>query len=259
MVGVYDIEGKKVSTVELPKVFSTEVRRDLIKRAVIALQSHRLQAYGPSWFAGKDTSAFSYGPGRGLARIPRVTGGGPVRGRGSIVPQAVGGRRAHPPVPERVLRKKINRKERLAATASAIAATAQRPFVEQRGHRIEDVKELPVVVSDELEGLERTAEVEEALKSLGLAKDLLRGRVKRIRSGKGKRRGRRYKRRKSALLVVSSGAEVLRSGKNLPGVDVVSARDLNAEHLAPGAEPARLTVYTVSALKELEKRFGEAS
>jgi large subunit ribosomal protein L4e len=259
MVGVYDLKGKKVSAIELPKVFDTEVRGDLIKRAVISLQSHRLQAYGPNWFSGKDTSAFSFGTGRGLSKIPRVTGGGPARGRGSIVPQAVGGRRAHPPVTERVLSKKINKKERILATASAIAATASKELVESRGHRIGEVPELALVVEDGLEELKKSKEVVETLSLLGLNEDLSRAKVKSTRSGKGKKRGRKYKRRKTALIVVSNDKSLKKAAENIPGIDVALSEDLNPEHLAPGAEPARLTVYTTSALKDLEIRFEEVS
>ncbi len=259
MTGVYDLKGEKVSDIELPRFFNGSVRRDLIKRAVVAIQSHSLQVYGPNWFSGKDTSAFSFGPGRGLSRIPRVTGGGGARGRGSIVPNAVGGRRAHPPVTERCLSKKINKKERMAATKSAIAATRIKELVESRGHMTGGVKELPIIAADEFEGLKKTKEVWEALLNLGLQADLERASVKSIRGGKGTRRGRKYKRRKSILCVVSKDSPIRKAAENIAGVDVATAKELNAEHLAPGANPARLTVYTPAALKELETRFGEVS
>lgn len=255
MVGVYDIKGKKVSTINLPPVFNTDIRTDLIKKAVVAIQSHRLQPYGPDWLSGKRTSAFSFGPGHSLSRIPRVTGGGPARGRGAIVPQAVGGRRAHPPVPEKVLKKRINKKEKTLATASAIASTAERGLVESRGHIVEGVPELPLIVTDELEELKRTKDVKEAFSKLGLDGELSRASKKTIRSGKGKKRGRKYKKKKSLLVVVSKDGGIKKAAENLLGVDVTAAMKLNAEDLAPGASPARLTIYTVSALKDLEKRF----
>ncbi|RMF90573.1 MAG: 50S ribosomal protein L4 [Methanobacteriota archaeon] len=258
MAAVYDVTGKKVSTVELPSVFDTAVRPDLIRRAVVAIQSHRLQPYGPDWLSGKRTSASSYGPGRGLSRIKRVRGGGPASGKGAIAPHVVGGRRAHPPLPERNLKKRINRKERVLATASAIAATADRELVKARGHAIGDDMELPLIVEEAFEGLEKTREVRDVLVKLGLEDDLSRGARKGRNAGKGKRRGRAYRRRKSALIVVSGDGGVRRAAENLPGVDVALASDLNAEDLAPGGNPARLTIYTVAALKELEKRFKEA-
>lgn len=257
MAGVYDLEGKKVSTIELPNVFSADVRPDLIKRAVVAIQSHRLQPYGPNWLSGKNTSAFSMGPGHGISRVSRVKGGGPAGGRGAVVPQAVGGRRAHPPVPERNLQKKINKRERVLATASAIASTAKKELVMARGHVVKDVSELPIVVSDEIEGLKKTKEVIEVFSKLGLNGDMIRARDKVVRSGKGTMRGKKYKRKKSVLLVVSKDGGIRKAAENIAGVDVSTARELNPEHLAPGANPARLTVYTLSALKDLKERFKE--
>ncbi|MFV2041120.1 MAG: 50S ribosomal protein L4, partial [Candidatus Hydrothermarchaeales archaeon] len=92
----------------------------------------------------------------------------------------------------------------------------------------------------------------------GCSSDLERAKPKSIRSGKGTKRGRKYKRKKSVLIVAASDANLSKAAGNISGVDVTSVKDLNAEHLAPGANPARLTVYTVSALKELEMRFSEA-
>lgn len=255
MTTVFDLEGKESTNIELPEVFNTPVRKDLINRAVVSIQSHRLQPYGPNWFSGKDTSAFSFGPGRGLSRIPRVTGGGSNRGRGSIVPQAVGGRRAHPPVPERILSKKVNAKERVLATASAIAATADEDLVRSRGHNIESGIQLPLVVSDDFEALSKTKDVIAVLSKLGMDSDLKRARTKTIRAGKGTKRGRKYKRKKSLLVVLSKKEGIALAARNIAGVDVTTAKDLNAEDLAPGAKPARLTLYTVSALNELQNRF----
>jgi large subunit ribosomal protein L4e len=115
--------------------------------------------------------------------------------------------------------------------------------------------ELPIVVLDDLEGLKKTRDVKEFLSKLGLGGDLSRALKKSIRSGKGTKRGRKYRSKKSVLIVVSEDNIIKKAAENLGGVDVSRARDLNSEHLAPGAKPARLTVYTQSALKEINIRF----
>ncbi len=255
-VTLYSVKGKRKKKVELPGVFATEYRPDLIKRAVIALQSHRLQAYGSDVLAGKRTSAESWGPGHGVARVPRMKGSRyPGAGRAAFVPMAVGGRRAHPPKVEKRIYEKINRKERLKAIASAIAATACRELVLARGHRLPEKLELPVVVENAFEELSRVKDVEQALGALGLLDDVERAAKRKIRAGVGKRRGRRYKNRKSLLVVVGEDKGISRGARNLPGVDVVLARDLSVEHLAPGTHAGRLTLYTENALKVLEERF----
>ncbi|NOZ59085.1 MAG: 50S ribosomal protein L4 [Euryarchaeota archaeon] len=255
-VTLYSVKGKAKKKVELPGVFATEYRPDLIKRAVVALQSHRLQPYGSDPLAGKRTSAESWGPGHGVARVPRMKGSRyPGAGRAAFVPMAVGGRRAHPPKVEKRIYEKINRKERLKAIASAIAATARRELVEARGHVVPEKLELPVVVENAFEKLSRVKDVKEFLANLGLLGDVERASKRKVRAGVGKRRGRRYKNRKSLLIVVGEDGGISRGARNLPGVDVVLARDLSAEHLAPGTHAGRLTLYTENALKVLEERF----
>lgn len=256
-VNVYSLGGKETSDViELPKVFEEDVRLDLIKRAVLSSQSERYQPQGRDPFAGKRTSAEGWGPGRGVSRVSRVKGSGySAGGRGAFVPQAVGGRIAHPPKVEKRIIKKINVKERRLATASAIAATAIKDLVEERGHVIDKVPQIPLVVSDKLENLKTAKEVEKAFSKLGLSGDLERAKSRKVRAGKGTMRGRRYKKKKSALVVVSGSGDIFRGAGNLPGVDVVKAEHLGVEHLAPGTHGGRLTVYTKSAIDKIAERF----
>jgi large subunit ribosomal protein L4e len=256
MVTLYSLKGKTTKKVDLPPVFGEDVRPDLIKRAVQASQSARYQPHAPDWYAGKRSSAFSYGPGHGVSRVPRVKGSRyPRGGAGAIVPQAVKGRRAHPPKVEKVLLKRINRKERLKALRSAIAATARVDMVTGRGHRV-DLKELPIVISDDLEEVKSAKDAKEVFEKIGVWEDVKRAKEGRtIRAGSGKRRGRRYKKRKSVLIVVGDDRGIGMGARNHPGVDVVTVDDLSCEVLAPGTHPGRLSVYTVSALKKLEERF----
>lgn len=255
-VSVYSLNGKKTGTVELPKVFEEVIRPDLIKKAVLSSQSARYQPQGRDPFAGKRTSAESWGPGRGVSRVSRVKGSGySAGGRGAFVPQAVGGRLAHPPRAEKRIIKKINAKERKKATESAIAATGIKELVEKRGHVIDKVPEIPLVVSDDLESLKTTKEVKDTFSKLGLSEDLERAKDRKVRAGKGKMRGRKYKKKKSALLVVSDNGGIPRGARNHPGIDVVKAGHLGVEQLAPGTHYGRLVVYTKSAIEDIAERF----
>lgn len=255
-VKVYSVTGKPLKGIELPEVFGEEIREDLIRRAVVASQSTRYQPQGVNWLAGKRTSAFSWGPGHGVSRVPRVKGSRyPAGGRGAIVPQAVGGRSAHPPKVEKKIRKLINRKEKLKAVRSAIAATGVKEMMLRRGHLTEKVPSIPLVVEDKLEALNTAKKSLKAFAALGLEEDLLRAKAKTVRAGKGKMRGRRYKEKKGALVVISEDKGLGKGARNFRGIDVVRAKDLSVEHLAPGAQMGRLTVYTKSAVKELGERF----
>ena len=251
---VFDLEGKKVGRVRLPPIFKTPARPDVIKRAVVAIQSHRFQPQGRDVFAGKRTTAESRGTGLGIARVARVKGRGQ---RAAFIPFAVGGRATHPPVVEKKIRKKIPRKEMRLALRSAVAATASKEIVASRGHMIDDVPDFPLVVVDEIQGLKKTKEVEEAFIHIGVWSDIFRVKESRkVRAGKGKMRGRKMKQAVGPLLVIAKNEGVAEAARNLPGVDIASVDNLNVELLAPGTHPGRLTVWTSSAFEKMDKLFG---
>ncbi len=255
-VNVYSTKGKKLpKKADLPKVFEDPVRPDIIKKAVLASQSTSFQPYGSNPMAGKRTSAATFGTGRGLARVARVSGGGPTRGRGAFAPSTVGGRVAHPARVARRIIKRMNKKEMKKAIASAIAATADKEAVEKRGHKIGEDTDLPIIISDEFEKIDTTAETDEIFHTLNLTTDIDKAKKRKIRAGKGKRRGRKYKTKKSVLVVIGEDKGIKQGARNLPGVEVVTAEELGIEHLAPGTQYGRLTVYTQSALEKIQERF----
>ncbi|MCX6676218.1 MAG: 50S ribosomal protein L4 [Methanothrix sp.] len=246
---IIDLFGNASRQVELPLVFEEEYRPDIIKRAVLSSQANRLQAYGPHFYAGMNTSAQSWGPGHGVSRVPRLKNGRRAAG----IPMAVGGRRSHAPQPNADYTEKINIKERRKAIRSAIAATACTELVTARGHKFS--RELPVVAENALEALTKTVDVKKFLVAAGLWDDVERAKLGRnIRAGKGKMRGRKYKGRKSLLIVAASDQGLGKAARNLPGVDFITVEKLNAELLAPGTRAGRLTVWTESSLQKLSEK-----
>jgi len=252
-VSVFNLEGKRVGRIRLPSIFKVSLRPDVIKKAVVAIQTHRIQPQGRDVMAGKRTTAESWGVGHGMARIPRLKGSR----RAALAPGTVGGRIAHPPVVEKKIRKRIPKKERRLALFSAIAATGSKEIVAERGHVIDNVPELPLVVTDDIQSLKRTLEVKEAFTNLGVWSDIYRVKENiKIRAGKGKMRGRRKKVGVGPLIVISKNEGIMEAARNLPGVDVVHVKDLNPELLAPGTHPGRLTIWTKSSIKELRRWDG---
>jgi len=256
-VEVYDTEGQVVETISLPEVFQTAIRPDVIKKAVLVMQSHRFQPQGRDPMAGKRTTAESMGTGYGIARLPRVKGSRyPKARQAAFAPSTVGGRRTHPPRSQKTIYKKINRKERRLAIKSAIAATAKKEQVSNRGHIIGDIPSLPLVVSDELQSLSKSSDVRDFFKNLGLWEDVTKVKSNRkIRAGKGKMRGRKYKQPIGPLIVVSEDKGVIKAARNHPGVEISPVNKLNVELLAPGTHPGRLTVWTKSAMLQIDKLF----
>ena len=258
---IYTIEGQQTGELDLPEQFDEEIREDIIKRAVLSVQSNRIKPEGVNPFAGRRYSSYIskrrrkyrgiYG--RGESRTPRKVmsrSGTQFHFVGAYVPQTVGGRKAHPPSAEKIHAKKINKKEKQKAIRSAIAATANIGLVKARGHKTEIA---PIIIEDKFELITKTKDVEKALRSMKLDNELDRARIKKIRAGRGKLRGRPYKKKKGPLIVVSKNCALTNSAKNIPGINVISVKDLNAEALAPGASPGRLTIYTKSAIDTMQK------
>ena len=173
LVELKDLKGEVKKKIRLPPAFDQEFRPDLIKKAVLAIQSTRYQPHGAHPYAGIRTSAHSWGSGRGVSHVPRIKTGS----RAARVPQARGGREAHPPKVEKVLVEKVNKKEKRKALLSAIAATTKEDLVRARGHRFE--AKLPIVIEEAFEKLERTSDVIAVLQAAGVYPDVERARASR--------------------------------------------------------------------------------
>lgn len=257
MINVYDLNGDTVDRIVRPRVFETPLRPDVIKRAVLAQQSHKRQPQGRNVLAGKRTTAESMGTGYGIARMARVKGSGyPKARQAAFIPSAVGGRRTHPPVVKKKIHQKINKKERQLAIKSAIAATAHQDLVTERGHIIDKIPSFPIVVSDDLHKVSTAKELREVFARLGLLDDVSRAKNSvKIRAGKGSMRGRKRRHGRGPLIVVQKDEGISRGAGNFLGVDVACVTDINIEQLAPGTTFGRLTLWTVSAFKELDNQF----
>ncbi|HEY3272383.1 MAG TPA: 50S ribosomal protein L4 [Methanocella sp.] len=244
-VKVIGKSGKKGAEIAVPDIFSEPYRPDIIKKAVLAAQANRLQPYGPDRTAGTLSSGHSWGSGRGAAHMPRLKNGS----RAVVVPQAKGGRASHGPNPHRIYTEKINDKERLKAIRSAVAATVNPELVKARGYKYEGP--LPVVVDDEIQSLTKTKDVVDMLAAMGFEADLIRAKEKKVRAGRGKMRGRYYQKKVGLLLVIAEDNGIGIAARNVPGMDIATIDELNAEMLAPGTHAGRLTLWTEGAMKLL--------
>jgi len=267
----YSVEANDGKSINLPKAFSSEIREDIVRSAVHASRANRRQSYGHREHDGKKSpqpgmkhSVEWWGKGRGVSRIMRKTG----QRTGAQNPHTRGGRRAHGPKVDKDWSQKLNSKERRIARDSAIAASSNPDTVQSRGHRFEEGIRFPIVIdeyvesrdgSDEKYDLEAiplqysTRKFVAMMESIGVSDDLNRSRSGRtIRAGKGTMRGRKYRTPKSILLVVAQKGGLDKAARNLPGVDVVTSKDLCAEDLAPGGDLGRLTIWTKSAIEALE-------
>jgi large subunit ribosomal protein L4e len=258
---IYDLSGNKAKEISLPSQLNEPYHPNLIKRAVLAIQSNKRQSYGSKTDAGMRHSAktskrrkeYRGSYGKSLARVPRKVmwhRGTQFSWEGAIAPGTKGGRKAHPPKAEKDTKVKINRKERRKAIRSALSTTFNETLVKKRNHIF---KLFPLIVINDIESLKKAKEVHLALEKLGLKEELERTSIKKVRAGKGKARGRKYKKKTGPLIVVSESCSLSKAGKNIPGVEIAKIDKLNTELLAPGAHPGRLTIYSEKAIEKLTK------
>lgn len=262
-VNVIDAAKGMVGQVELPQQFSEEFHPDLIARAVLSIESKARQPYGADPEAGGKGSTkisrrrrdYKGAYGHGISRVPRTTmsrSGTRFNWEAAQAPGTVGGRQAHPPKATKIWAKKINKTENRKAIRSAISATVVAKIVQGRGHVVP--KDYPFVASSGFEDVAKTQGVIEALKKFGFDGELKRISDRKVRAGKGKTRGRKYTVKKGPLLVVSKAdCGLVKSARNIMGVDVAVVNRINAYMLAPGTAPGRLTLFTAAAIERLAK------
>lgn len=241
----------------LPAVFAAPVRADIVHSVFTRVNKNKRQAYAVSEKAGHQTSAESWGTGRAVARIPRVGGSGTHRaGQGAFGNMCRGGRMFAPTKTWRRWHVKVNQNEKRYATASAIAASAVTSLVLARGHRVEEVQELPLVLANEFESISKTKEAVAALKAVGAHKDIIRViKSKKLRAGKGKLRGRRFVQKKGPLVVYANDNGIAKALRNVPGVDTAHVSRLGLLQLAPGAHLGRFVIWTQAAIESLDSVY----
>jgi large subunit ribosomal protein L4e len=253
-VEVIGLDGKNSGKIEVPSVFETPKRPDLVKRVFWLVRSHAFQPKGRDPMAGEKTTAETHSPptGTGRSRIPRVKGERYSRsGMAGGVASVVKGRLPHPPRSEKIIHLKVNKKERRLATASAIAFTADADAVHGRGHRVEN-RSLPIVVSDDVETIGRTSELVSFLEKMELKSELKRLQEGTKRNaGKSRLRGRVYKSRIGPLIVVTNDRGLGKAASSVPGLGVTRVDSLSVTELAPGGVPGRLTLWTESSIGTL--------
>lgn len=255
-VPLLKIDGSKDGSVELPRVFETPIRKDVIVRVYTNMNTHHFQPKGTHPTAGMDVVARTADPptGQGQSRIARIrTSGGQRQGEAAGVASVRGGRQAHPPKAEHIIHKGINKKERKYALCSAIAATADKSLIVSRGHKVGNIETFPIVISDEIEKISTAKNIIKVLATLGLEDDLDRLKSRKRRTGKVALRGRGKKVGKSVLIVAKDRTELTKACGAVPGVDVCNANELSVLDLAPGASLIRLTIFTKSSLDEIAK------
>ena len=250
---IYNLQGEKKKEVELPKLFSSKIREDIVAKCYEAEKFSFMQPYAPYKEAGKRHSASGtishrrhewkgyYG--KGMSRIPRKTmsrRGTQFFWVGAEISSARGGRRAHPPTIYRNERK-INKKEKLIAMHSAFAATANEFYTKQRYQTLNPKIKLPLILESPVNM--KAKDLIKFLKILFNENFSMAIKSKKIRAGKGKLRGRKYK-SNAGILLIKSKAENIK----MKGIDIKSLNEIRISDLYP---LGRLSIFTEKSLEEL--------
>merc|ERR1712063_97617 len=261
LVQVWNAEGKSTSQQALPAVLTAPIRSDVVQFVHTNLNKNNRQAYAVSVKAGHQTSAESWGTGRAVARIPRVAGSGTHRaGQAAFGNMCRGGRMFAPTKVWRRWHRRVNLNQKRMAVCSALAASALPSLVMARGHSIDNVPEVPLVISnDAVSGLEKTSAAVKLLQAVSAYDDVQKSKdSKKIRAGKGKHRNRRYVQHVGPLVVYDESGPLTRAFRNLPGVETCQVSRLNLLRLAPGGHLGRFIIWTEGAFKQLDSVFGTA-
>merc|ERR1712157_391913 len=240
-LSVYNDSGAAAGQIATPAVFKAPIRHDLVNFVHTNLRKNARQATGVKKIAGEQTSAESWGTGRAVARIPRVRGGGTHRsGQAAFGNMCRGGRMFAPLKTWRKWHKRVNINQRRFAMTSAIAATGVPALVMARGHMVDNVPEIPLVVSNNVENYNKTKQAVALLKAVGAWDDIKRVyATRRQRAGRGKMRGRRFVQKLGPCIVYKNDNGVVKSFRNIPGVNV-----------------GRFLIFTEDAAKALDDIYG---
>ena len=235
LVKVQALDGSAAGQTQLPAVFSAPLRSDIVQTVHTHLNKNKRQAYAPAMNAGHQTAAESWGTGRAVSRIPRVPGGGTHRaGQAAFGNMCRGGHMFAPNHVWRRWHRRVNVNLKRYAVCSAIAASALPSLVLARGHKVEQVPELPLVVADDAAALTKTKQATALLKAVGAEADVQKViDSKNLRRGKGKMRNRRYVMRKGPLVVYKEDTGLVRAMRNVPGIDVCHVERLNLLDVRP--------------------------
>lgn len=259
LITVYSEKGEaSESNVTLPAVFRAPIRPDIVNFVHFQMRMNGRQPYAVSEKAGHQTSAESWGTGRAVARIPRVRGGGTHRsGQGAFGNMCRGGRMFAPTKTWRRWHRRINVNQRRYAMCSAIAATGIPALVMSKGHRVENLPEIPLVVSDKIQEYKKTKEAVQLLKRVKAWQDIEKVKnSKRFRAGKGKMRNRRRIQRRGPLIIYDKDNGIVRAFRNIPGINLLNIASLNLLKIAPGGHVGRFCIWTESAFKKLDGLYG---
>uniref|UniRef100_A0A2K5K0C4 Large ribosomal subunit protein uL4 n=1 Tax=Colobus angolensis palliatus TaxID=336983 RepID=A0A2K5K0C4_COLAP len=250
LISLYSEKGESSDkNVTLPAVFKAPIQPDIVNFVHTNLHKNNRQLYAVSELAGHQTSAESLGTDRAMAQIPRVQGGGThLSGQGASGNMCYGGRMFH---------QRVNTTQKRYAICSILAASALLALVISKGHRIEEVPELPLVVEDKVGGYKQIKEAVWLLKKLKAWNDIKKDYAsQQMRVGKGKMRNHHHIQHRGTCIIHNEDNGIIKAFRNIPGITLLNVSKLNILKLAPGGHVGHFCIWTGSAFRKLDELYG---
>ncbi|MBS3080680.1 50S ribosomal protein L4 [Candidatus Pacearchaeota archaeon] len=255
-LAILNKEGKKIKEIQT-KLFEEPIREDIIRKVV---EAERIwHPYSTKLYAGMNRSAsgkvrhkrhsWKSDRGRGMSRIPKKAfwrRGTQFSWEGAIVPSTRGGRRAHPPKLA-VNLKKINKKEYKKALLSTLTYISSLDEIKKKYASLKDKEiniKMPLILDNEILSLKAKEFIESLKKIFNGLNDVI-IQKKTVRAGKGKMRGRKYKKNAGLLFVIGKNEKI-----KFKGIGIIKSDELTVSDLAENG--ARITAFSENAVQELE-------
>ncbi len=262
MATILSVDNKKLEDIELPEIFAQKLNSGVLRKAFLAEESGTFQKKYTDPLAGKRKvgeltkrrRSYKTVYGRGYTRTPKKVlsrNGTQFYYVGAVAPHTVGGRQAHPPKAEKNLVKKLNKKERAIAIRMGIAASADRNLV-SKFHRVAQMNDFPLIIEDKLNDIKKTKDLEKTLSALGLGEEIGRITERKIRAGRGKLRGRKYKKKLGIIIVTSDNSNISASARNL-NITALRPEQLSVRDVSNAGRPGRLIIWTKGAVASMKK------
>merc|ERR1719431_1968363 len=126
-----------------------------------------------------------------------------------------------------------------------------------KGHQIQGIPEVPLVVADKVQSFAKTKEAVVFLRKNKAWADVAKVyATRRMRAGKGKLRNRRRVQKLGPLVIYDQDQGLTKAFRNIPGVDTMQVDNLSLLKMAPGGHVGRFCIWTESAFKKLDSIYG---
>nr|BAS01805.1 ribosomal protein L4A [Amorphochlora amoebiformis] len=227
----------------------------LIKRYYIIKKNSMIKNKYVKKFYGTLYSAKSWGPGRALARVPRIKGSGTIiSGQGAINNICRGGRTYGVNKTKKKWGIKMNRKSKIKAFQASLISALIPSLLISRGHILSDIKNFPLIIEQLVEMIWDTKELILTIKGVGGYQEFCRS-LKKPKIGK-----KTYKFLNSTksipAFIVDNKCNLIYLIRNMKNINIFRISSLSTLKLSPGGNLGRFCFFTENSFISILNLLG---